>query len=234
MLILASNSPRRKQLVSLGGWNYSVLAPHVDERVCRNEIPEDYVIRLAKEKAAAASNILSKRDDVFFKNDVLILAADTAVIEQDEKGDWTVTLGKPIHADEAVRMLQRLKGKTHRVVTGLAVLRVSDQFCISRTVSSEVTMREYNLDEIRAYIETGDPFDKAGAYAIQNATFQPVQFLQGCYANVMGLPVCEAAEMLTVMGYPPNNEVASECQRSILVPCNISQQFLKTSLQHLG
>ena len=166
--------------------------------------------------------------------DTLILAADTAVIAQDENGEWKTILGKPMGATDAEAMLLRLRGRTHRVATGLTVLQVSDQFKASCVVLSEVTMRSYNLKEIRAYIATGDPFDKAGAYAIQNQTFQPVQYLQGCYANVMGLPICKAAQMLTQMGCPPGRDVAIECKLALSIPCEFSGKYLKQNNYHLA
>jgi MAF protein len=229
MLILASNSPRRKQLLSLGGWNFSVLAPQVDETVLPGEDPQDYVLRLAQAKAHAAWAVLDGRGmDPALLEEAVILAADTAVIDPDETGAGSRILGKPADPGQAVAMLRRLGGRTHEVFSGLAVLRVSDGRLLKEMVASEVPMRSYSDLEIQAYVATGDPLDKAGAYAIQHPTFHPVQNLQGCYANVMGLPVCHVSRMLAEVGCPSQADIAKECQQVLDFPCRIYRQSLQT------
>jgi septum formation protein len=235
MLILASNSPRRKQLLSFGGWKFSVQAPQVDESVQHHELPEAYVIRLAEQKAMAVYAVTRKLHGIDIPvDDTLILAADTIVVDKDENGEWTDILGKPVDVAHAESMLLRLRGRVHQVFSGLALLRASDHFRISHVVFTEVLMRPYSLKEIHAYITTGDPIDKAGAYAIQHPTFQPVQNLQGCYANVMGLPICQAAQMLTEMGCPPDRDIVIECQQALAITCKISWQFLKVGQRPHG
>ena len=229
MLILASNSPRRKQLLSLGGWNFSVLAPQVDESVVPGEAPQDYVLRLAQAKVYAARTVLDHRGvEPALLEEAVILAADTAVIDPDETGTGSGILGKPGDPQQAVEMLRRLRGRTHEVFSGLAVLRISDGRLLKEMVASEVPMRSYSELEIQAYVATGDPLDKAGAYAIQHPTFRPVQNLQGCYANVMGLPVCQVSRMLAEVGCPPAADIAKECQQALDFPCKIYRQALQT------
>jgi nucleoside triphosphate pyrophosphatase len=203
MLVLASNSPRRKQLLALGGWDFTVVAPQVDERVLPGETPQDYVRRLAESKARAARQVLA--DDSSLVTDTneshwqeaIILAADTTVVYRARRNGSYEILGKPVDADEAEAMLRRLRGRVHQVFTGLAVLRFPSGEPECEVVATDVLMRDYSDEEMQAYIATADPMDKAGAYAIQHPVFKPVQNLQGCYANVMGLPVCQAAGLLT-------------------------------------
>jgi septum formation protein len=232
MLVLASNSPRRKQLLALGGWDFIVFAPQVDESVLARESPQDYVRRLAENKAEAARQILAgdtpelggiSRNRL---EETLILAADTTVVFQSAPNESYEILGKPADAAEAEAMLLRLRGQVHRVFTGLAVLRAVGDELQSEVVATDVRMREYSDEEILAYIATGDPLDKAGAYAIQHPGFRPVQNLQGCYANVMGLPVCHAARLLTQFGYPPASDIVQGCQQALDFICPV---FLKVS-----
>ena len=121
-------------------------------------------------------------------------------------------------------MLRRLRGRVHQVFTGLAVLRVASEELQSEVVATDVRMREYSDEEMLAYIATADPMDKAGAYAIQHPVFNPVQNLQGCYANVMGLPVCHAARLLTQFGCPPASDIVQGCQQALEFTCPV---FLK-------
>jgi MAF protein len=218
MLILASNSPRRKQLLSLGGWTFSVLAPDVDESVLPAETPVDYVRRMALKKARAARDALGDEQ----RESAVILAADTTVV--DAEG---AILGKPANEQEAETMLRRLRGRVHQVFTGLAAVRAVDGWALDEMVVTDVPMRSYGDEEIRRYIATGDPMDKAGAYAIQHAGFHPVQNLQGCYANVMGLPVCYAGRLLVQMGLYPASDIADECRQALDFPCKIFQEALE-------
>jgi septum formation protein len=230
MLVLASNSPRRKQLLALGGWDFTVFAPQVDESLLAGELPQDYVRRLAENKAEAARRVLAG-DPIpvagFSRNrleQIVILAADTTVVFQAAPDEGYEILGKPADAVEAEAMLRRLRGRVHQVYTGLAVLRAASEELQSEVVATQVQMREYSDEETLAYIVTGDPLDKAGAYAIQHPEFKPVQNLQGCYANVMGLPVCHAARLLTQLGYPPASDIVQGCQQALDFTCPV---FLK-------
>jgi MAF protein len=221
MIILASNSPRRKQLLALTGWDFQVLAATVDESVWPSEPPDAYVRRLAQGKAQATV----ERIPLTERSGVLVVAADTAVVDRGE------ILGKPAGAAEAEIMLRRLRGRIHQVYTGLAVLRPGDGAGMKPAILTDVTMthvcmRGYNDAEIQTYIASGDPLDKAGAYAIQHADFHPVQNLQGCYANVMGLPVCHLARLLAKFGLQPPPSLAEDCQETLETPCQV---FLQVS-----
>ena len=243
MLILASNSPRRKQLLAFTGWDFTTLAPQVDESVLSGESPEDYVERLARAKAKEALSRLQARQGIAGQRDpnlrdareVIILAADTAVVDPqgvDGLRETSQILGKPADDQEAEAMLRRLRGRTHQVFTGLAVLMAADlkqnNFQLiseaSALVITDVPMRVYSDEEMMAYIATGDPLDKAGAYAIQHPVFRPVRNLQGCYANVMGLPVCHAAALLAQFGLQPARPIFQECRREMEYPCEIYHQ----------
>lgn len=193
-----------------------VLAAQVDERVGPVESPKDYVRRLAEAKARAAARLLEAPTA-----GTLVLAADTAVAERltaapgnaaqaEKHGEYKI-LGKPAGPQEAEKMLRRLRGRTHQVFTGLALLRPEDNGLLSRVCVTDVPMRCYSDEEISAYIASGDPFDKAGAYAIQHPGFRPVQDLSGCYANVMGLPVCEVERMLEQFDLYPTGEIIQAC-----------------------
>jgi MAF protein len=214
MLILASNSPRRRQLMDLTGWDYQVLAASVDESAWPGEPPEAYVHRLAQEKAQAVLPLIPQAE----QSQVVILAADTTVALGSD------ILGKPSGAVEAEIMLRRLRDRPHQVYTALCVLKPGDGITLSEVVATQVRMRYYTDDEIQAYIATGDPLDKAGAYAIQHAVFRPVQNLQGCYANVMGLPVCHLVRMLAKFGLQPRSSIVEACESALDRPCEVFLQ----------
>jgi MAF protein len=125
---------------------------------------------------------------------ILILAADTVV------GDGDQQLGKPIDAKDAAAMLRRLRGRTHRVITGVALIDVTTGRRATRSETTDVHLRSLSEDEIGQYVASGDPLDKAGGYAIQNRAFHPVDWIEGCYSNVVGLPICLVAEMLSAWG----------------------------------
>ena len=192
MLVLASNSPRRRQLLALTGLMFSVLVADVDESVRENESPADYVLRLAETKARAVANRAHA--------DQIILAADTTVVNGQD------ILGKPQDAKEATTMLTHLRGHVHQVYTGIALLRISDGLLLKDLCVTDVPMRDYSDEEIQAYVQTGDPLDKAGAYAIQHPQFRPVAELNGCYASVMGLPMCHVILLMRKMDIQPNTD----------------------------
>jgi len=209
-LILASNSPRRRQLLSLAGWQFSVSAANVDENEYPNESPSDYVLRLAETKARAIEADANQ----------IILAADTTVV------DGKDILGKPIDNAEAIAMLRRLRGHTHQVYTGIALLRPGDGLLLKDLCVTDVPMRDYSDEEIRAYVATGDPLDKAGAYAIQHPEFHPVGNLDGCYASVMGLPMCHVILLLRKMDIQPNADVFASCETLLEYQCPVSNAIL--------
>lgn len=209
-LILASNSPRRRQLIGLTGWDFVVSVADVNEDPLPNESPSDYVLRLAKTKARA---IRANADDI-------VLAADTTVVDGSE------ILGKPTDDADALSMLTRLRGRTHQVYTGIALLRTSDDFLLTDLCVTDVPMRDYSDEEIRSYVASGDPFDKAGAYAIQHAEFRPVAGMDGCYASVMGLPLCHVVRLMRRMGAQPNADVPANCQKLLEYDCPVYESVL--------
>jgi MAF protein len=223
-LYLASESPRRKELLSLIGWEYSLLPSHVDETPRPAEDGLEYVKRIAKSKALAAESIAGITG--------LIIAADTAVADRAENGK-TEIFGKPIDRSEATRMLQRLRGRTHQVLTAISILNTQDGTIRFDSCTTDVPMRNYSNEEINAYVTSGDPMDKAGAYAIQHAGFHPVEKLQGCYANVMGLPLCHLTRSLAQSGFPPKINVPQACQAALGYNCPVYSQILKGNTQEV-
>ena len=212
ILILASNSPRRRQLLALGGWTFNVLVADVDESQLPGEAPGTYVKRLAEMKARKSAEKAH--------NARVVIAADTAVVDGEE------ILGKPQDEKDAIRMLKRLRGHTHQVYTGLALLRVSDGYTVSDVSVTDVPMRDYSNEEIDAYVQTGDPLDKAGAYAIQHPGFSPVESMEGCYASVMGLPLCRLTYLLSQFDIAPEPSVGIRCQAKLQYDCPISNAIL--------
>jgi MAF protein len=189
---------------------------NVDETRQPEEPPAEYVSRLARQKAQAVLPRASA--------DQVIIGADTSVVID---GD---VLGKPASVDEARQMLRRLRGNTHQVYTGIAILRAGDGNIWTEVVITDVPMRQYTDAEIEGYIESGDPMDKAGAYGIQNPDFQPVARMEGCYASVMGLPLCSLSRLLGQAGTPALADVARNCQVTIHYECPVFNKFLRGEL----
>jgi septum formation protein len=213
VLVLASNSPRRRELLKLGGWTFEARAADVDESQQPGETPEAYVLRLAKSKAHVCAKTSQEH--------AIILAADTTVVDGQD------ILGKPKDPAEAVAMLQRLRGHSHQVLTGLALLGRRDGKPVTDLCCTQVPMRDYGDDEIKRYVASGDPLDKAGAYAIQNPAFHPVESLEGCYASVMGLPLCHLTRSLRSLGLAPHTDIAAECQSALGYACPIFPAVLR-------
>jgi len=188
MLILASASPRRRQLLACLGLPFRVVVPDLDEDASSNAdlTPEEMAAALARAKALA----VAQRE-----GGGLVLAADTLVV------DGEAILGKPRDAAEATSMLRRLRDREHRVITGVAVVGAGRSTAILVDhVTTAVHMRPYSDDEIAVYIARGEPFDKAGAYAIQDPQFRPVASYDGCYCNVVGLPLRAVIRLLRRAG----------------------------------
>ena len=211
-LLLASNSPRRRQLLALGGWTFNLEVSNTDESILPGEPPESYVRRLAEAKARAVLERAGPNQ--------VIVGADTSVVSDGE------ILGKPLDAQDAHNMLRHLRGRTHQVYTGIAVLRASDQALLTDVCVTDVPMRAYSDDEIEAYVRSGDPMDKAGAYGIQNPDFQPVAAMQGCYASVMGLPLCHLAVLLRQLDVTPLADIPDNCQATLSYRCPIFRSIL--------
>ncbi len=199
VFILASGSPRRRELLSSLGITFTVIKSDIDETQHAGEPPLDYVRRLSSAKADAVAAKLEGSALVLAADTVVILAADTLGILDGE------ILGKPVDAADARHMLQRLRDRGHIVCTALTLLQTgAAERQITRLTQTEVSMRAYTDDEIDAYIATGDPFDKAGSYAIQHEGFHPVARIDGSYTNVVGLPLETLQEMLEEIGYTDN------------------------------
>ena len=212
-IIIASNSPRRKDLFSLFGWPFEVIPADIDEDQLGEEASMEYVGRLARSKA----------DVVASKNEGLVIAADTIVVDGDQ------LLGKPRDKVEARQMLEQLRGRTHQVYTGIAIIRTTTGQTIEDICRTDVPMRDYTDQEIEAYIDTGDPMDKAGSYAIQHAGFDPVEGLSGCYANVMGLPLCHLVVGLRQFGLKMPQELPERCQAFLDYDCPVFNVILGRS-----
>ncbi|HJV36820.1 Maf family nucleotide pyrophosphatase [Geomonas sp.] len=185
-IVLASASPRRSELLDSAGVMFRVAPADICEDALPNEEPVDHVLRLAEEKAKASA--ASGVDGRFF------LGADTIVLCDGE------IMGKPKDAADAERMLRKLSGVPHEVVTGFAIYDKERDGALREAVRTKVYFKHLRDEEISSYIATGCPFDKAGAYAIQGGAAHMVQKIEGSYTNVVGLPLCEVLEKLRVMG----------------------------------
>jgi|ERR1700752_2859904 len=179
-LILASGSPRRRELLTIAGWPFEVIVAGVDESLKPNEDAENYVTRLAKAKAEAVASQL---------HEGLVLGADTTVVIDDE------ILGKPKDQDDAARMLRLLNGKWHAVLTGVALVRVGSEALVD-CERTRVKFAEMSDKEIQWYLSTGEPEDKAGAYAIQGKGSRFIEEIEGDYFNIVGLPIRLLYEMV--------------------------------------
>ena len=184
-LILASGSPRRKELLAQLGVPFRVVISEAPETIDLDLTPEAQAIALAARKAEAVAAV---------HPGAIVLAADTLVVLD---GDL---LGKPVEDVDAARILRRLSGREHEVVTGVILLDVERGQSWQSAVTSRVGFRELSEDEISVYVATGEPRDKAGAYAVQGRGGDLIATLDGCYTNVVGLPLCEVATLLDRAG----------------------------------
>jgi len=195
-IVLASGSPRRQELLARLGLPFEVCAADVDESPLPGEAAETLARRLSLAKAHAVTPTRPR---------ALIVAADTlVVVDQD-------VLGKPADEREAYTMLARLRGRAHHVLTGLALVDLARQRESVEVVMTRVTMRDYSDAEIHRYIATGDPMDKAGAYAIQATDLNPVARIEGSYTNVVGLPLCALYRRLQAWGVPMPVDAREAC-----------------------
>jgi septum formation protein len=194
MLILASASPRRSDLLTQAGFVFEVIASSIAEERAPGEAAIPFAARLAREKAEAV--FAAQRGGCDRPDDPLIvIGADTVVVSSPQTGGEI--LGKPLDAEDAVRMLTLLAGNTHQVITGVCVVsRVAAEEAVEVTY---VTMLTPTAGEIAAYVGTGEPMGKAGAYAIQGHAARWIPRVQGCYFNVVGLPLALAANMIEGM-----------------------------------
>jgi septum formation protein len=187
MLILASSSPRRRELLTLAGLDFTVEAADIDERVQPGETPAKYVQRLALEKAQAIFE--SHREQEDGDDPLMVLGADTTVVCDGE------ILGKPVDQTDARRMLEMLAGRTHQVLTGIAI--VSGAGVVSEVEITQVFFDLIDEQELVRYLASGEPLDKAGAYGIQGYAARWIPRIEGCFFNVMGLPLSRTMALLT-------------------------------------
>lgn len=184
-LILASASPRRRELLERMCWDFKTIPSRVDEAFQKGESPWGHVLRLAREKAV----VISRENP-----DAWVLGADTEVIVGDE------VLGKPKTSEDAKAMLKKLSGRMHRVITGFAIKNESAGVSIDNIIESQVFFREISDEEMDWYIKTGEPYDKAGGYAVQGKGAIFVKEIRGSHTNVIGLPLCEVVSALKSVG----------------------------------
>lgn len=206
-VVLASMSPRRRDLLGRLGIPFTVRPAHADEEALETAftgLAEDLALFLATHKAQAIAAAIHTEDE---RTDQIVLAADTTVILDGQ------ILGKPRDGAEATAMLHRLRGRTHLVRTGVVALDVATGKLMTHAITTPVTMRDYTDNEITAYIATGDPFDKAGSYAMQHVGFHPAARIAGCATNVIGLPLCAVVPMLHLLGAWPGQMSAPDPQR---------------------
>lgn len=203
-LVLASASPRRRELISLLGLPYTTCVAPVEEEVLEARYigPSDGLAQWLAEQKALATHTLPDLDGH------IVVTADTTVILDD------TILGKPRDEEHARAMLLALRGRKHYVVTGVTASKMENDLLKlhSERVVTPVIMRQYSEEEIAAYIGSGEPMDKAGAYGIQNLSFHPVARIDGCYLNVVGLPLCTLVDVLAEFNvYPVVHQHTSPC-----------------------
>jgi len=221
-IILASGSPRRRELLALSGLAYEVRPAAVLETPLPGEEPAAFATRMSQAKARLAASAAGEQG-------ALVVGADTIVVF-----DGAI-IGKPAGAAQAVEILRRLRGRTHQVLTAITVIDTAAEprAELTHLVTTPVPMRAYSDEEIEAYVATGNPLDKAGAYAIQYAGFQPVDLEQfgGCFANVMGLPVCRLLRLLAARGVQPSrlHQPPGDCDHFEPGACPIIPQIVMES-----
>lgn len=203
-LILASASPRRRELLTVLGLPFTIKRADIDERQLPNEKPQEMAVRLSLAKACKVAQHRQRG---------WVIGADTIVVFQGE------ILGKPTDTLEAAHMLRRMRGKRHTVYSGLGIWDAQTDQHVSDLSATKVWMRDYTESELAAYVATGSPMDKAGAYGIQDEAFQPVARIDGCYASVMGLPLCHLSRQLEQLGLELPRETSEICQTWCEYPC---------------
>jgi MAF protein len=212
ILLLASASPRRLELIQLLKVPWIARAADVDEESVSHPDPAADVVKTAQLKAEYAAATAPEN--------YIVIGADTTVVLDGIK------LNKPAGEDEAREMLTVLRGRSHEVHTGLTIIDLSSRKLVADVSSVSVPMRYYSDSEIDAYIATGDPLDKAGAYAIQHPELRPVLNLRGCYATVVGLPLCHLVRALREVGMEIISDVPSSCQELFNYDCPVFDKIL--------
>lgn len=184
-IILASGSPRRKQILEQGGLNFTVEVSDYEEKSIPGVVPSEFVETLSLEKAKAVAKN---------HNDAIIIGADTIVVLDNQ------ILGKPKTKEDAREMLKKLSGNTHSVFTGFTVIDTVNKRTITNHVETRIRFKNLSEEEISGYVETGEPMDKAGAYGVQDRGALFVEYIEGDYSSVMGLPILKIFEILKELG----------------------------------
>jgi MAF protein len=193
------------------GIPFVIKAAGVDESPLRGESPTELVLRVSQAKALAVTDV---------RSDELVVAADTIVVLDGQ------VLGKPAHTGDAARMLHDLRGRPHLVYSGVVVWHRTTRRMVCELGESTVWMRDYGDGEIAAYVASGDPLDKAGAYAIQHPEFNPASSVDGCWLNVMGLPLCHLRRALAQFCVSVPANVPGTCQAFNQHDCSVSVDIL--------
>jgi MAF protein len=213
-LILASSSPRRRELLALTQWPAEIRPAQADEQPLAGEDAAGVAQRLSRVKAHCVAEQAPAGS--------LVLAADTVVVLEG------AILGKPADESEARAMLGTLRGREHEVITGLALRVAGDAWEAADLCQTRVPMRDYTESEADAYVRSGAALDKAGAYGIQDRGFEPVDMdrMSGCFANVMGLPLCHLVRLMRRRGIRAANDVPAACQAHTHYTCGLYPQIL--------
>lgn len=215
-IVLASASPRRRELLSLLHQSFRIVSADIDETPLPDETPAQMVVRLSIAKAQAVATALVAND----YEASLIIASDTTVVFQGQ------ILGKPRDRGEATAMLHSMRGRAHMVYSGLALLNGTTGDCYHDLAATKVVMRNYDEAELAAYVASDDPLDKAGAYGIQNEAFHPVKRVHGCYASVMGFPLCHLYRLWQRLGAGPAETPVHACLAFTGHDCQVYDQIL--------
>jgi len=209
---LASNSPRRREILTWAGWQLETISSNSDESRLEDEAPEQYVRRVA--------NLKSRVDLPKASDSDIIISADTIVVFDG------MILGKPKNAQDAITMLAAMCAKDHWVMTAIAVRRADEKSARLELCRSKVRMRAYADAEIQSYVESGDPMDKAGAYAIQDCRFHPAEGFAGCMASVMGMPLCHLERLLRQDADYAWTDWPSICQKKLEYTCPVTSRVM--------
>ena len=208
-IILASASPRRRELLAGLGIAFRIAPSNIPEDPEPNETPEQMVRRLSREKALAVAESEAANAGFY-------VAADSTVVLDGE------SIAKPADAAEAREMLTRLRGTAHQVTTGITVFDKATRRCVTESHTADVLMRDFTDAEMEASIASGTPMDKAGAYAIQDDEFRPASLQDGCYSNVMGLPACRVVDILKSMGCQLSDSASMNVPAGCTIPCSLN------------
>lgn len=210
--ILASSSPRRRDLIQLLGLRWQIMAAEVDESSVHHPDPAQDVVQTAQLKVEAVIDISPP--------EAVVVAADTTVDLDGQR------LNKPIDFDHARQMLRSLRGRIHQVHTGIVVVNKVNGKTVVDVATIDVPFRHYTDAELEAYLASKDPMDKAGGYNIQHPGFHPVERFAGCYAGVMGLPLCHLTRALIHVGLHIEGDIAASCQSTLKYNCPVYRDIL--------